>query len=74
MTGFATGNGPRPVLPVRAERKGRGWTVATMARKLRDAADDPERDVPDLESIRHNIFRWESGKGQGDPQSLFGWS
>ena len=32
-----------------------------MARKLRDAADDPRRDVPDIESIRHNIFRWESG-------------
>jgi hypothetical protein len=34
-----------------------------MARKLRDAAEDPQRDLPDLESIRHNIFRWESGGG-----------
>jgi hypothetical protein len=32
-----------------------------MAKKLRDAADDPQKDVPDLESLRHNIFRWESG-------------
>jgi transcriptional regulator with XRE-family HTH domain len=50
-----------PVLPIRAERKGRGWTVVTMAKKLRDAADDPQRDVPNLECIRHNIYRWESG-------------
>lgn len=61
MTDLATGNGTRPVPPIRAERKGRGWTVAAMARKLRDAADDPQRDVPDLGSIRHNIFRWEGG-------------
>jgi hypothetical protein len=49
------------VPPIRAERKARGWTVPVMARKLRDAADDP-RDVPGLESIIHNIFRWETGK------------
>lgn len=52
-----------PVPPIRAERKGRGWIVAAMANKLYDAADDPQRDIPDLESIRHNIFRWESGGG-----------
>jgi hypothetical protein len=50
-----------PVLPIRAERKGQGRTVVTMAKKLRDAAGDPQRDVPNLECIRHNIYRWESG-------------
>jgi transcriptional regulator with XRE-family HTH domain len=61
MTDLATGNGTRPVPPIRAERKGRGWTVAAMAGKLRDAAEDPQRDVPELDSLRHYIFRWESG-------------
>jgi transcriptional regulator with XRE-family HTH domain len=61
MPDNAAGNETRPVPPIRAERKGRGWSVATMAKKLREAADDPQRDVPDLEGIRHNIFRWESG-------------
>jgi hypothetical protein len=46
--------------PVRAERKARGWTVPAMAKKLREAADDP-RDVTGLESLIHNIYRWESG-------------
>jgi len=46
--------------PIRAERKARGWTVSTMARKLRDAADDP-KDVTSLESLIHNIYRWERG-------------
>jgi hypothetical protein len=31
-----------------------------MARKLRDAADDP-RDVTSIESLVHNIHRWEGG-------------
>jgi hypothetical protein len=46
--------------PIRAERKARGWTVPTMARKLRDAAGDP-KDVTSLESLIHNIYRWERG-------------
>jgi hypothetical protein len=48
------------VTPIRAERKARGWTVPTMARKLRDAANDP-KDVTGLESLIHNIYRWERG-------------
>jgi hypothetical protein len=32
-----------------------------MAKKIRDAAEDP-RDIPELESIRHSIHRWETGK------------
>jgi hypothetical protein len=31
-----------------------------MARKLRDAANDP-KDVTGLESLIHNIYRWERG-------------
>jgi transcriptional regulator with XRE-family HTH domain len=46
------------VMPIRAERKNRGWTVYTMAKKLRAAADRPS-DVPDLETICRNIRRWE---------------
>jgi transcriptional regulator with XRE-family HTH domain len=60
VSDIATVNGTRPVLPIRAERKGRGWTVVAMARKLREAADDP-KDIPDLEALRHNIHRWEGG-------------
>jgi hypothetical protein len=48
------------VMPIRAERKIRGWTVYTMAKKLRAAADRPS-DVPDLETICRNIRRWEKG-------------
>jgi transcriptional regulator with XRE-family HTH domain len=51
---------PLPVVPIRAERKKRYWTVDTMARKLRAAMDDP-KDAPDLVSLRHNIHRWERG-------------
>lgn len=47
-------------MPIRAERKSRGWTVFTMAKKLRAAADRPS-DVPDLETICRNIRRWEKG-------------
>jgi hypothetical protein len=52
-------DGNRMVL-IRAERKARGWTVAGMARKLRDAADNP-KDVPGIEALMHNIYRWERG-------------
>ena len=37
-------NRTRPVPPIRAERKGRCWTVATMARRLRDAGTDDHPD------------------------------
>jgi hypothetical protein len=47
--------------PIRTERKARGWTVLTMARKIRDAADDP-RDVTGIDSLVHNIHRWETGR------------
>ena len=46
--------------PIHAERKLRGWSRPAMARKLRDAADDP-RDVTSIESLVHNIHRWEGG-------------
>src|SRR6266581_3844572 len=46
--------------PIHAERKLRGWSRPTMARNLRDAADDP-RDVTSIESLVHNIHRWEGG-------------
>lgn len=59
-----TGGGDNAVVSVLAERKARGWTMLEMAKRLRDAADDP-RDVPDLDAIIHNMYRWESGKGYG---------
>jgi len=48
------------VIPIRDERTARGWTVLDMARKLRAAAADP-RDIPALDSLIHNIWRWERG-------------
>ena len=47
--------------PIRAERKNRGWTVVTMAKKLRNAADSPS-DVIGLDSLVHSIYRWERGR------------
>ena len=60
--GAVVGSVAPATIPIRAERKGRGWTLVTMARKLRDAADDP-RDIPSIEAVVHNIQRWEKGRG-----------
>ena len=45
---------------IRTERKDRGWPRLTMAKKLPDAADNPN-EVPSPESLVHNIDRWERG-------------
>jgi hypothetical protein len=58
-----------PVIPILAERKARGWTRLTMAKKLRDAADNPH-EVPGLESLMHNIYRWERGWGVSERYRL----
>lgn len=60
----ANGNTNEVMVPVLAQRKERGWTRLGMARRLRDAADDP-KDLPRLETIVHNIHRWESGPEYG---------
>lgn len=44
---------------IQTERTERGWTRRKMAQKLRDAADP--RDVPSLDSLMHNVYRWECG-------------
>ncbi len=46
---------------VRAERKTLGWDVHTTARRLRAAAGDGGRDLPDHTSLVRTIRRWESG-------------
>jgi transcriptional regulator with XRE-family HTH domain len=53
---------PRWTARLRAERKSRGWDVHTMARRLREAAGDDRRDLPDHEALVRSIRRWESGK------------
>ena len=47
---------------LRAEREKRGWTRLVMAKKLREAADRPA-DVPCLDHLMSNIYRWERGRG-----------
>jgi hypothetical protein len=46
------------LIPILAERKSRGWSMHTMATKLRDAADNPG-EVSSLDSLTRNIRRWE---------------
>jgi hypothetical protein len=45
---------------IRAERERIEWSRPAMARKLREAAHSP-RDVPGLDSLLHNIYRWVPG-------------
>ncbi|MGW4425199.1 hypothetical protein [Streptosporangium sp. NPDC004631] len=52
---------PAWAVRVRAERKTLGWDVHTTARRLRAAAGDAGRDLPDHESLVRTIRRWESG-------------
>lgn len=47
---------------IRAERKARLWDVHSMARRLRDAAGENGRDLPDHEALVRSIRRWESGR------------
>jgi hypothetical protein len=58
-----------PAIPILTERKARGWTRLTMARQLREAADHPG-EVPGLESLQHNIYRWERGWGVSERYRL----
>ncbi|MEU0564757.1 hypothetical protein ABZ297_05055 [Nonomuraea sp. NPDC005983] len=53
---------PQWAARIRAVRKARLWDVHTMARRLRTAAGDDGRDLPDHESLVRSIRRWESGK------------
>jgi transcriptional regulator with XRE-family HTH domain len=47
---------------LRAERESRGWSRSEMAKRLRyEAHARGDYSVPDLESMMHNIYRWERG-------------
>jgi hypothetical protein len=47
---------------LRAEREHRGWTRPQMARRPIEAAHiQRDRSVPGLDSMTHNLFRWERG-------------
>ena len=47
---------------LRAEREKRGWSRPEMARRLRYAAHaNDDHSVPGLDSMQHNIYRWERG-------------
>ncbi|MFI9559101.1 hypothetical protein [Nonomuraea endophytica] len=53
---------PRWAARIRAERKDRLWDTHSMARRLREAAGENGRDLPDHEALVRSIRRWESGK------------
>ncbi|MEV2272913.1 hypothetical protein [Nonomuraea africana] len=53
---------PRWAVRIRAERKARLWDTHSTARRLREAAGENGRDLPDHEALVRSIRRWESGK------------
>jgi hypothetical protein len=56
---------------LRAEREHRGWSRAQMARRLTDAAHiHGDRSVPSLDTMIHNIRRWERGVWPAEPSRL----
>jgi transcriptional regulator with XRE-family HTH domain len=49
---------------LREQRRARGWPVAEMARRIREAAKDSgDNTVPGNEAMCRNVRRWESGGG-----------
>ena len=47
---------------LREQRKTRGWSRPLMARKIIDVAhSEGDRSVPGLDSVCHNLYRWERG-------------
>jgi hypothetical protein len=47
---------------LRQQRQARGWARPEMARQLIKAAQaSGDRSVPGLDSMCHNIYRWERG-------------
>ena len=47
---------------LRAEREHRGWSRPQLSRRLIDAAHiQGDHSVPGLDSMNHNIYRWERG-------------
>jgi hypothetical protein len=49
------------------ERHARGWSYADVARALQaHATDDEAKGLPDLESLKRNWRRWESGETEPD--------
>jgi transcriptional regulator with XRE-family HTH domain len=47
---------------LRAERQHRGWSRPALARRIIDAAHaHGDTSVPGLDSMQHNIYRWERG-------------
>lgn len=53
---------PAWAVRIRAERRRRLWDVHTMARRLRQAAGEERRFLPDHDSLVRSIRRWESGR------------
>lgn len=49
-----------PGMRLRAVRRSRGWDALTMARALRDAAEEAVVALPDLESLVRYVRRWEA--------------
>jgi transcriptional regulator with XRE-family HTH domain len=47
---------------LRAARRGRAWSVAEMARQLREGAGQRRHQLPGIESLRREITDWEQGK------------
>src|SRR5205809_233823 len=61
-TAIGVSGGPRVGEWLRRQRQARAWSQAEMARRLIKAArarDDTS--LPCVESICHNIYRWERG-------------
>jgi transcriptional regulator with XRE-family HTH domain len=49
---------------LRQQRRARGWPVAEMARRIREAAKDSgDNTIPGNEAMCRNVRRWESGGG-----------
>ena len=49
---------------LRQQREARGWTRREMARQLIEAGHDAgDTTVPGMDSMCHNIHRWERGRG-----------
>jgi transcriptional regulator with XRE-family HTH domain len=60
------GGGNRPAVALgrwlRQRRQERGWSRSEMARQLRQAAKACDDELPCMDSMSHNIYRWERGE------------
>jgi transcriptional regulator with XRE-family HTH domain len=63
---LVTGGGGRPAVTLgrwlREQRQERGWSRSEMARQLRQSAKASDDELPCMESMCHNIYRWERGE------------